>query len=116
MKNYREMSDFEINKAVAINSGFDESDVDLAYKGKPLIGVEWNDDTGMPVITKDYCNNPSDAWPIIESNGISIYHFAEDARRGSWAADAPAGTPFSYGDSALRAAMIVYLMMKDAEK
>jgi len=68
----------------------------------------------------DPCNNPADAWPIIESNGITIINDKNcfpRATNDSYAfineqydecLHALAGNP-------LRAAMIVFLMMQDAK-
>lgn len=80
MKNYEEMSDFEINKAVAIIAGVTFND-----DGEPVRFVEC--DTGAYAdfneIEFDPCNNPSDAWPIIVDNKISLtcHH-----SRGEWSA------------------------------
>lgn len=58
----------------------------------------------------DYCNNPSDAWPIIFEHEISLV-VVED---GVWVARF--GSVFDESSNPLRSAMIVYLMMKDEEK
>lgn len=94
--NYEEMSDFEINKAVERATGMYCED----FKGRY-----------MP--TMAYCGNPSDAWPVIEANGIGMYKAGD-----CWIC----GTNISYGnfdnetchENPLRAAMIVFLMIKDA--
>lgn len=67
--NYELMSDFEINKAVALikfegcTPYFDKG------KGKSMVNLEapLTDD-----IEFDPCNNPSGAWPIIVEHGICI--------------------------------------------
>ena len=57
MKNYSEMSDFEINCEVAWN--FFDSD--------------WLDKhKGIDGMVTDYCNDPAEAWPIIVENKISV--------------------------------------------
>ena len=88
--NYDEMSDFEINSKVynAVTAG------------------------SAAIILPDYCNNPSDAWPIIIENNISI-----SPRNGK------ASLVGSYGacphecekGKELRTSMICFLEMKDAE-
>lgn len=60
----------------------------------------------------NYCNNPTDAMPILIENRISLTWVNGECR----ASSVKAGYhEFSCGN-ALRAAMIVYLMMKDEEK
>jgi len=69
----------------------------------------------------DYCNNPSDAWPIIFQNDIMLNPSCADSL---WKAEQglrvkPSGfysVATAYDTNPLRAAMIVYLMMKDEEK
>ncbi|EKY3088549.1 DUF2591 family protein [Cronobacter dublinensis] len=70
----------------------------------------------------DYCNNPSDAWPIIVANGISLNHYT-----GTWEAsyeyDAPIGafrtdetvTCAIEHKNPLRAAMIAFLLMQESQ-
>ena len=111
MSNYETMSDFEINKAVA----------EIAYKDRHIdyIGVTAGRlTTPVQVIFKigfdgdtfDYCNNPSDAWPIIVENGISL---SAGSTGTTWNA---VWFYNQYRDkNPLRAAMIVYLMMKGGE-
>lgn len=113
MKNYEEMSDFEINKSVAL-----------------IIGVPFNDDgetvrfvkcdTGSYAdfneIEFDPCNNPEDAEPIIIENRIGTIPAPDD---GLWKAahrkvgndDAP--YHFTQDKNPLRAAMIVFLKMNE---
>ena len=108
MKDYSEMSDFEINKAVAACLGVEVQE----WNGKIFGGIDRNIDNVTSVVgVIDYCNNPSDAWPIIKSNHINI----------GWAGDEEwfartVHTPKVFDTNPLRAAMIVYLMMKDKEK
>lgn len=97
MKNYSEMSDFEINKLVAIY---------LGVKPRKTISFICQEKDIYP----DYCNNPSDAWPIIVENKICINNFCKFG----WCSDSEHGD-YVYHDNPLRAAMIVYLMMKDGE-
>lgn len=120
MNKYRDKSDFEINKAVAeelIKSGF-------------IIGVEYYDkhilvtDKYANNYPFDPCNNPADAMPIIIENKITVMY---DSIGNTWCAHAGSVmddcgwdyqcTPVYYADSInyYRAAMEVFLMMKDAE-
>ncbi len=97
---YNELTDFEINKLVA----------------EKLTGKE-------SIFVPDYCNNPSDAWPIILENNIKLYIDDEYDDVGNLvkSCNAYTGTQANsnteYGKfnihhkNPLRAAMIVYLMM-----
>ncbi|MDU7405616.1 MAG: phage protein NinX family protein [Citrobacter portucalensis] len=117
MKNYSEMSDFEINLAVAhivIGSG----------------GYDWNSDKKevylsardggefLPNAYFDPCNNPSDAWKITSENMISIcaYKRANPGMKSvSWWEADYFGEHITRNDNPLRAAMIVFLMMQEAK-
>ncbi|MEM8396674.1 DUF2591 family protein, partial [Morganella morganii] len=104
---------FEINKAVAIANGYKVMSCEesvLAYI-----------DSGYKPF--DPCNNPADAMPIIIENNISLH--APRLREG-WMAeytgsddDVNDGFQADYFDAhnknPYRAAMEVFLMMKDAE-
>ncbi|MEM7839698.1 DUF2591 family protein, partial [Morganella morganii] len=63
----------------------------------------------------DPCNNPADAWPIIIENGIAIHPYktatpsAFDAEIGEFHGHAV------FNENIYRAAMEVFLMMKDSE-
>lgn len=119
MKNYAEMSDFEINKMAAlvlgespfisqcINFGCGESSVPVGF--------------GNCMRNVDYCNNWADAGPVILENRISL--FLAD---GSIACAYSKNVYDEFGcvegyefevehKNPLRAAMIVFLMMKDNE-
>lgn len=80
MKNYEDMSDFEINKAVALIVGAKFND-----DGEPVRFVEC--DTGAYAdfneIEFDPCNNPEDAEPIIIENRIGTIPAPDD---GLWKA------------------------------
>lgn len=119
MKDYSKMSDFEVNKAV-LASLCAYVDVDIVQHPHHADGVsvglyracgdyyEWF----------DYCNNPSDAWPVIRENRISLRPddmYEESPHGGYWRADNEAGN-HCHHEKPLRAAMIVYLMKKDEEK
>lgn len=113
MKNYEDMSDFEINKAVALIVGATFND-----DGEPVRFIEC--DTGAYAdfneIEFDPCNNPEDAEPIIIENRIGTIPAPDN---GLWkAAHRKIGnddTPyhFTQDKNPLRAAMIVFLKMNE---
>lgn len=112
MNKYRDKSDFEINKAVA------ECKYGIGCTGKTQSGdVIVFTDSFTAVF--DPCNNPADAMPIILENKICMAYdvFAEEHDGGNWVARPAYG--FSdervRSDNYYRAAMICFLMMKDAE-
>ena len=107
MKDYSKMSDFEINKAVATALGMDVSGA--TEENNMMYGY-----------VPDICNNPSDAWPIIFSSRIMLNPYCADEL---WKAEVPCGFDGFFKEYAtcyhrnpLRAAMIVFLMMKDEDK
>lgn len=71
-----------------------------------------------PEFHRNYCNNPADAWPIITENRIGVIPAPE---HGAWrAAHRVIGEDsnprhFTQHANPLRAAMIVFLKMKDGE-
>ena len=108
--NYEEMSDFEINKQVAINRGGYQGHVEHMQHG-----VKESDRAshGLLFTERDYCNNPSDAWPIIVANRINVYA-SEGPDFMPWMAGC--GGMVASNRNPLRAAMIVFLMMQDEAK
>jgi len=99
MKDYSKMSDFEIDKAVSTALGMDVSGA--TEENNIMYGC-----------FDDICNNPPDAWYVMEENKIGIAFV-----NGEWRASSVMAGYHEYSDkNALRAAMIVYLMMKDEEK
>ena len=118
MKDYSKMSDFEINKAVAINRGGYQGHVEHMEHG---VKESDRDSHGIFYFERDYCNNPSDAWPIIHGNDIMLNPNCADEL---WKAEQgfrekPSGfydVATAYNKNPLRAAIIVYLMMNDEEK
>ncbi|MGJ7243307.1 phage protein NinX family protein [Morganella morganii] len=119
MNKYRDKSDFEINKAVAVN--INGTDAVLEKFGRIYIS---DGDRGA-MVSFSPCNNPADAMPIIIENGISLInsdgvHFA--AAPGCGIEGYLGGDTVGYGsrkysenENIYRAAMEVFLMMKDAE-
>ncbi|MGP1101992.1 phage protein NinX family protein [Serratia sp. CY68630] len=101
MTDYSKMSDFEINKAVA----------EITGDSKPKV-EEW----GISRITPDYCDNPAYAWPIIEQNYISLTFDGISWDASSSLKEITYNAWKTHPYQPLRLAMIVFLMMKDAEK
>lgn len=107
--NYEAMTDFEINEAVA------------KARFEKLI----TRDPRMPWCSDpDYCNRIEFSWPIIVENKINIAadHFYDEDTNAvfweeDWEAEGLAGGKWvrSTNKNPLRAAMIVYLMIKDGE-
>lgn len=107
MNKYRDKSDFEINKAVIIQL---ENDGEI---------TSWGTVNGIVIVISgdgyvkkfDPCNNPADAMPIIIENRIAICPiFSSD-----WCATSDCDAYRVINKNPLRAAMEVFLMMKDAE-
>ncbi|WP_326902204.1 DUF2591 family protein [Kosakonia cowanii] len=109
---YTKMSDFEINRAVAIVQGFHPDECDIAKRGSASVGVEWNEETGLATKTFDYCNNPADAWPIIAENGIGIIPYKKGLAE-CWDASKGMLSGSTKDINPLRAAMIVFLIMQE---
>ncbi|WP_286933917.1 phage protein NinX family protein [Leclercia sp. UBA5958] len=124
---YSKMSDFEINKRVAISVGFPCYYGDGSYTNNlGLKGaiVKGENDSGLFMVGEfDPCNNPADAWPIIVGHKISLIN-ADD----EWlcvpddtAVDGTTGDDVQMiysGDghvhaNPLRAAMVVFLMLQE---
>jgi hypothetical protein len=62
---------------------------------------------------KDYCNNPSDAWSIIIDNHISIECVTVNRHTFTYRAYHSASFTKSTHENPLRAAMIVFLKMRE---
>lgn len=121
MVDYSKLSDFEINSAV--HNALLKKPYALVFMGDDQIA--WTSENGDQIITEkvpytkngvhDYCNNPDDAWPIIAENKISIYAAILGDSRGEWGAESSSTDYYHFHNNALRAAMIVFLMMQDAK-
>lgn len=109
MKDYAAMSDQQINQLVCCKIG----NLKIGQRGACCVvsgGEAMTIKIGAWQVF-DPCNNPADAWPIIVENKLSIYPSAE-----RWGVEGPeANDPFHFDENPLRAAMIVFLMMKDGE-
>lgn len=109
MNKYRDKSDFEINKAVAEVRKLNT----IAYDCIEIVLFDDLDATPF-----DPCNNPADAMPIIIDNKISLRAPSITDR---WKAEFVdeygnyVGYLRALTKNPYRAAMEVFLMMKDAE-
>lgn len=115
MKNHEEKSDFEINKEVSGVVDFGEIVVTVNDSNETVYLCEkdglWDI---LPISHFDPCNNPADAWPIIVDNKINIEW--RDSVRLNPLAKGTGGSEYWHADkNPLRAAMICFLKMKDAE-
>ncbi|HBD2936989.1 TPA: DUF2591 domain-containing protein [Escherichia coli] len=113
---YSQLSDFEINKRVAICCGFAPEDCEIAKLGTSIVGVEWDDETGYAIKTVDYCKSPADAWPVIAKHQISIcaYERNNPGMKNEYWWEADRFCEFiTIDNNPLRAAMIVFLMMQE---
>ena len=102
MNKYTELSDFEVNKKVAEKLG-------LAYE-VTRYGVVTRMSNKEQWREFDPCNNPSDAMPIINEYGISLIY---QDRKFQFATND--GNIECCIANPLKAAMIIFLCMKDAE-
>lgn len=119
MKDYASISDFEINKAVFVKTQYYDDVIDKPVRDGTA--VHWGD--GCNWREFDPCNNPADAWPIITENKICLIPEIGDGTW--WAMYQPIiqldwrvyddGKPIENNANPLRAAMIVFLMMKENE-
>lgn len=116
MNKYTEISDFEINKKVASHYLPCDYNLNEHTKTVELIGFLGDTDEYNVYATFDPCNNPADAMPIIIENLISLMADMSDDRGSTWwcASDISNGITSRYKSNPLRAAMEVFLMMKDA--
>lgn len=112
MNKYEEKSDFEINKLTAICLGLDY----LASACGRFLSVENK--------MFDPCNNSNDAWPIMIESKITTIdlieeHFAVanlEFLDGECCDNVGEWTHEFRDKNPLRAAMVVFLMMKDGEQ
>ncbi len=110
--NYSEMTDFEINKRVAeLIGGFIEEDI---FEKEQTI---FRHHVSGKYSHFDPCTSWADAGPIIERHMICLAAdvFAETQDGGKWVAQPAYGWDSERvrSDNPLRAAMIVFLMMKE---
>ncbi|ELY5887246.1 DUF2591 family protein [Cronobacter sakazakii] len=119
---YSQLSDFEINKRVAICIHPEIRDWNCYdVSGRACFVINENSRKRVQ-FGFSFTTNPADAWPIIVANGISLNHYT-----GTWEAsyeyDAPIGA-FGTDETVtgaiehrnpLRAAMIAFLLMQESQ-
>lgn len=113
---YNKLTDFEINSAV--HNYLMENPYKIYFLGEDKIRwVRGDTDVVTDKIPykkgtlSDYCNNVSDAWKVIVENRIFIGPiFVSD-----WCATSECDSYRSINKNPLRAAMIVFIMMKESE-
>lgn len=124
---YSQLSDFEINKRVAIALNIDMhffiSESEDSFDSEVLpseMGPIWQTSAHMVLQYSpsngncfNPCNNPADAWQIIESNRIGVMP-SEMKSKELWMSTSGKGS-YAYHKNPLRAAMIVFLKMQDAQ-
>lgn len=124
MNKYRNKSDFEINKLIArLNDGIHIDDeitaIDCYIQAQSSPSSVLSCNGHISYLIYDFCNNPADAMPIVIENGICMSYdaFSEWCDDGSWIAQPAYGffDEWARSDNYYRAAMICFLMMKDAE-
>lgn len=110
--NYAEMSDFEINKAVAEAQGYDTKLIQF-------FGLQGLSKVRTTERFFDYCNSWADVGPIIEKHLICLAAdvFAEPQDGGKWVAQPAYGWDSERvrSENPRRAAMIVFLMMQESK-
>lgn len=116
--NYEEMSDFEINKKVLLRLGKELHHIQSKDNSHGAVNSRLLNN-GCKVV--NYCNNATDAWPIIVENFMDVdLPHPELGNVGTITIYNPRGTDwqvdFSEKDNALRAAMICFLKMKDDQQ
>lgn len=116
--NYTELSNFEINKAVAKAQGLKVHPEQARFEtlwSDSVIAQDW---LSGRFVEFNYCDNPRDAWPIIIKNNIMIIprpkgHIGMPTAK-SWSPNSHSAHCKS-NSKLLRAAMIVFLKIKNAD-
>ena len=124
MKDYASMSDQQINQLVGTIVSRDGLSI-IASNGNAVIHEysDCGDFKGICLGWKvfDPCNNPADAWPIVNASRISIMFDGTDPQcegeHHEWCDAISSSQKFGiqHQSNPLRAAMIVFLMMKESE-
>lgn len=119
---YSQLSDFEINCLVAEATGHKPLSAEQGYEG-----LQEKDDITAAIVRGprklgafDPCNNPADAWPIIDENDITVINDLPSRRCAVMSASAffngaKGWEVRAYDANGMRAAMIVFLLMQDAQ-
>lgn len=110
MIDFEELSDNEINELVAERLGGYAGNV---HGHETAVKVKDPESGGLFYMEVDYCNNPSDAWPIILKNHIWIQ--PDMIGDGLWRCYDRESDFAAKHSNPLRAAVIVFLMMQDVQ-
>lgn len=117
MVDYSKLSDAEISKMVAFALGCKEIAPDIFMSDERRYEFDKPKSKSGNKFYFDPCNNPADAWPIIVGNEISLI---SRCANGEWKAQLHLGKDDIFDSYAscwdinpLKAAMIVFLMMRD---
>ena len=114
--NYEDMSDFEVNKLVSSMVEFGDLIVTVNDSNETVYLCEKDGLLSiLPVGHFNPCNNPSDAWPIMNDSRIEIKRDTCQAHVSSYFNPEFAVHCRNDEKATLRAAMICFLKMKDAE-
>lgn len=106
--NYQTMRDNELNMMVADLRGGYAGDV---HGSESMVKVKDPESCGLFYVEVDYCNNPSDAMPILIEMKIGF----KWVNGSCTASSVMRGYHESTSDNPLRAAMIVFLMMQESK-
>lgn len=110
---YSKLSDFEINCDVLSVFNQDikhmclSGDNSCFYECGPT-GDGWNQ-----IDIPDYCNNPADAWPIIFGSKLWLRELFGKWQVYGFPTSNPNNVIKYFHENPLRAAMVVFLMMRD---
>lgn len=117
MTDYSKMSDFEINKMVCdVFWPYFNKSSECKNKTFPQKSSVVYMENGYGGLSRDYCNNPADAWPIIVGNKINIRFGAEGMSCEAQFMQYGHESIEQYHANPLRAAMIVFLMMREKKE
>jgi hypothetical protein len=114
VKEFTNLSDFEINREVALALGL-TIEVDERFE-KERIGdslMYYDDRRVLHTLYEDYCDNHSLSYPIILENKISVYW--NGGVDDTWFART-VHTPRVEHENPLRAALITFLMLNELEQ
>lgn len=113
MIDYNKLSDTEINKRVAGLLGYAFQGVGWVDGIDGIYNFIAKSNDGHRQVLPEYCKSPAYSWEIVIDNRIDITFYGTSSH--NWCrAQGPAGHEFTcFFDRPLRAAMIVFLMMKE---
>lgn len=115
---YSTLSDAEINQAVTCALNPETRKMALIGDGSCFYDCGPDGSQFYEIPIHDYCNNPADAWPIIEKHGITLAFDGSDwwaTSDACWVDGCEWQIEGEISRKPLRAAMIVFLMMQESE-